>query len=96
MDKLKLKSYALLMAYDLRKIIERNTDYLKEYLKEGSDPLKEQILQLLNEIGTTPVDIYLWTPDWDELCKKINFMVRPLIKISLIESDSVLLLLKKC
>jgi hypothetical protein len=44
MDKLKLKSYALLMAYDLHKIIERNTDYLKEYLRNESDLLNKEIL----------------------------------------------------
>jgi hypothetical protein len=57
MDKLKLKSYALLMAYDLHKIIERNTGTLKEYLRKESDPLNEQFLQLLNEIGKTPIDV---------------------------------------
>lgn len=55
-DKLKLKSYALLMAYDLKKIIDRNTDHLKEYLKKESDPLNEKILLHLNEIGKTPID----------------------------------------
>jgi hypothetical protein len=95
MDKLKLKSYILLMAYDLHKIIERNTNYLKEYLKKESDPLNEEILLHLNEIGKTPIDIYSWSPDWDELCKVLYLMVKPLIRIPLIESNTMLLLLKK-
>jgi hypothetical protein len=45
------------MAYDLHKIIERNTGTLKEYLRKESDPLNEQFLQLLNEIGKTPIDV---------------------------------------
>jgi hypothetical protein len=36
-DKLKLKSYDLLMAYDLPKLIERNTEFLREYLKKVLD-----------------------------------------------------------
>lgn len=95
MNKLKLKSYALLMAYDLHKIIERNSDSLKEYLKEESDPLNEQILQHLKEIGTTPVDIYSWTPDWNKFCRTLNNLVKPSFKTTLIETDSMLNLLKK-
>jgi hypothetical protein len=95
MDKLKLKSYALLMAYDLPKIIERNTEFLKEYLKNGDDPLNEQILLLLKEIETTSIDIYSWTPDWDDLCKVLNLMVKSLFKTTLIESNYMLLLMKK-
>lgn len=94
-DKIKLKSYALLMAYDLKKIIDRNTDHLKEYLKKESDPLNEKILLHLNEIGKTPIDIYTWSPDWDELCYALYLMVKPLLGISLIESNTMLLLLKK-
>jgi hypothetical protein len=95
MDKLKQKSYALLMAYDLHKLIEQNTDSLKEYLKKESDPSNEQILLHLNEIGTTPIDIYSWSPDWDELCRTLNLMVKPLFRISLIESNTMLLLINK-
>jgi len=95
MDKLKLKSYALLMAYDLHKIIEQNTDPLKEYIKSASDTYKEQILIYLNEIGTTPIDIYSWTPDWDELCRNLNLMVKPFCRISFIESNNMFLLLNK-
>ncbi|MDP3003257.1 MAG: hypothetical protein Q8N38_09035, partial [Bacteroidales bacterium] len=62
MDKLKLKSYALLIAYNLPKVLERNTDFLKKYGKEVYGPLYEQILLHLKEIGTTPIDIYSWTP----------------------------------
>jgi len=94
MDKLKLKSYALLMAYDLPKIIERNTKYLKESLKKGSDPLNNQLLSLLKEIEITPIDIYSWTPDWEELCKVLILMVKPLFRISLIDSSSLLMLFK--
>ena len=35
MDKLKLKSYALLMTYDLPNVIKQNTKHLKEYLKKS-------------------------------------------------------------
>ena len=44
MDKLKLKSYALLMAYDLPKIFEKHSDFLKEYGEKGLAPSNEQIL----------------------------------------------------
>lgn len=93
MDKLKLKSYALLMAYNLPKVLERNTDFLKKYGKEVYGPLYEQILLHLKEIGTTPIDIYSWTPNWDEICKVLNLLVKPLFKIPIVDSSSMLILL---
>lgn len=95
MDKLKLKSYILLMTYDLHRIIERNTNNLKEYLKKESDPMNEQILLLLKEIGTTPIDIYSWSLDWDELCSKLILMIKPIFREPLIESNNMMALLNK-
>ena len=95
MNKLKLKSFALLMAYDLHKIIRRNTESLKAFITKESDPLNEQILQLLDEIGKTPIDIYSWSPDWDELCRDLNLKVKLSCRISFIESNNMLILLNK-
>ena len=92
-DKLKLKSYALLMAYDLPKIFRQHSEFLKEFGEEGSDPLNEQILLHFKKIATTPVDIYSWTPNWDEICKVLNLLVKPLFKIPIVDSSSMLILL---
>jgi hypothetical protein len=88
-EKSKLKSYVLLMAYDLQKIFE------KIFGRERSDSINGQILTCFRKLGTNPINIYSWTPDWDDICNILNRMVKPLFRISTIESNSVLLLMNK-
>jgi len=93
MDKLKLKSYALLMTYDLPNVIKQNTKHLKEYLKNDLDPINEQILLAINKIGKNPIDIYTWTPDWDELYNHLNIVLKLVKKTQLLYPDMLLVLL---
>jgi hypothetical protein len=93
-DNLKFESYALLMAYDLPSIIQAHSGFLKEPMEQETDLLNEQIHLLLKEMEKYPIDIYSWTPDWDEICRQLKIMLKPLLRISIVDSGSMLLLLK--
>jgi len=95
MDKSKLKSYALLMAYDLPKMFEQHADFIKEYGEMGYIPSYEQILLNFKKIRSNPIDIYSWTPDWEEICESLYLQLKFISRMSVIDSGSIILLINK-
>jgi hypothetical protein len=94
MDKLKLKSYALLMAYDLPKLCNRSSESLKNAAEVESDPKRKQFLIEIASLKVNHIDIYSWKPDWKELCNFLDSIYKGQIRIEFLDSELMLLMLK--